>query len=198
MKKIIAKSYDKIAKEYTKKHAYGEQLSIPSLKFFLTFLPIGAEILDVGCGGGQDSKFLANKGCSVIGIDVSKKMIELAKKHALGVKFKNVDVIKILASKKYDGIWCCRVFHHISLKEQDNFLNKLKTLLKKDGILYITSVVSDKKEDFEAFDSGNDGLLKKRLTKKSFKNLLVRHDFEILKFKYWADKKGMEIFCKKI
>ncbi|MFH1089569.1 MAG: class I SAM-dependent methyltransferase [Candidatus Uhrbacteria bacterium] len=196
MKKIIAKSYDKIAKEYTEKHGYNEQLSIPSLKIFLTFLPIGAEILDVGCGGGQDSKFLANKGCLVVGLDVSKKMIELAKKHAPEIKFKNVDVMKMLTSKKYDGIWCCRVFHHISVKKQDKFLAKLKTLLKKDGILYITSVVSDKKEDYEAFDSGNDSLLKKRLTEKSFKNLLIRHGFEILKFKYWVGKKGMEIFCK--
>ena len=197
MQKPIAKSYDKIAKEYTNQHGYGEQLSIPSLKTFLTFLPIQAKVLDIGCGGGQDSKFLTDNGCSVFGIDVSKKMISLAKKFAPKTNFKIANVMKLSATNKYDGIWCCRVFQHISINEQDKFLNKLSTLLKKDSILYITSVVSDKNEDYEAFDSGNDGLLKKRLTAKSFKNLLTQRNFKILKFSYWVGKKGMEIFAKK-
>jgi len=197
MQKSIAKSYDKIAQEYTKQHGYDEQLSVPSLKKFLAFLPTQAEVLDIGCGGGQDSKFLADNGCSVLGIDVSKEMIKLAKKFAPKMNFKIADIMKMSSSNKYDGIWCCRVFHHISMNEQDKFLDKIKSLLKKDGVLFLTSVVSDKKSDYEAFDSGNDGLLKKRLTAKSFKNLLVQRNFKILKFNYWVGKKGMEIFAKK-
>ena len=198
IKKSIKKSYDKIAQEYTKQYSYDEQLSFTSLKKFVSFLPTNAKVLDVGCGGGQDSKFLADNGYSLLGIDFSQEMIKLAKKYAPEVNFKIADVMKLATTKKYDGIWCSRVFHHISMNEQDKFLNKLKTLLKKDGILYITSVVSDKKNNHEAFDSGNDGLLKKRLTAKSFKNLLTEHNFKILKFKYWIGKKGMEIFAKKI
>jgi hypothetical protein len=83
------------------------------------------------------------------------------------------------------------------MNEQDKFLDKIKTLLKKDGVLYLSSVVSDKKIDYEAFDSGSDGLLKKRLTAKSFKKLLVQRNFKIIKFSYWVGKKGMEIFAKK-
>jgi len=195
---LVAKSYNKIAKEYTRQHCYGEQLSLPSLKKFLNFLPNQAMVLDVGCGGGQDSKFLTSNGYSVLGIDVSKEMIKLAKKYAPETNFKILDLMKLPAKVKYDGVWCCRVFHHVSIDEQDKFLNKLQTLLKKGGVLYITSVVSDKKEDYETFDSGSDGLLKKRLTENSFKDLLIRHGFKILKFKYWAGKKGMEIFVKKL
>jgi len=197
MKRSIAKSYDKIAHEYTKQHGYDEQLSIPSLKIFLTFLHGNPTVLDVGCGGGQDSKFLTDNGCSVFGIDISKEMIKLAKKYAPDATFRIADVIKLPTGTKYDGIWCCRVFQHISIDEQDKFLNKLNALLKKNGILYITSVVSDGKENYETFDSGSDGLLKKRLTEKSFKELLVAHNFRVLKFKYWIGKKGMEIYVKK-
>jgi hypothetical protein len=106
-------------------------------------------------------------------------------------------VFKINARKKYQGIWCCRVFHHISLKDQDRFLSKLNLLIKPNGLLYITSVVSDRKEDYEAFDSGNEGLLKKRLTSKSFKKLMEKNGFEMKKFKYWFGKKGMEIIAEK-
>ena len=194
--KSIAKSYDKVAREYVAKHGYGEQLSLSALKRFLSFLPSGARVLDVGCGGGQDAKFLVANGCAVLGIDFSTEMIKLAKKYAPEVDFKVADMMKLSANKKFDGIWCCRIFHHVSIKEQEKFLDKLYVLLTKDGILYITAVVSDKKEDYEAFDSGNDGLLKKRLTEKSFKKLLKQHGFKVLRFKYWVGKKGMEIFAK--
>ncbi|MFZ2970203.1 MAG: class I SAM-dependent methyltransferase [Minisyncoccia bacterium] len=198
MKHSIARSYDKIAREYTKQHGYDEQLSIPSLQRFLTSLPEKSTVLDIGCGGGQDSKFLTDNGCSVSGIDVSKEMIKLAKKYAPRANFKVANVMKLSSRKKYDGIWCCRVFQHISIDKQDKFLNKLHSLFKKNGTLYITSVVSDKKEDYEAFDSGSDNLLKKRLTGKSFKHLLAKHGFKVLKFKYWVGKKGMEIFAENL
>lgn len=198
MSKTIAKSYDKIAIEYTQKYIYGEHLSLSALKKFIFFLPTKAKILDVGCGGGQDLKFLIDKGFSGLGIDVSKKMIELAKKYAPQLNFKVADVVNMPNTKAYDAIWCCRVFNHISINEQDKFLDKLTHLLKKDGILYLTSVTSDTGENYEAFDSGNDCLLKKRLTEETFKDLFGKRNFKILDFKYWVGKKGMEIFAKKI
>lgn len=196
MSKEIEKYYNKIAEEYTKQYGYGEQLSIGSLKKFIKFLPLNADILDVGCGGGQDSRFLYDNNFNVLGIDVSKEMIKLSKKYSPGTSFKVLDVIDLPIIKKYDGIWCSRVFHNVSIKEQDNFLKKLRVLLKKDGILYLTSVVSDKKEDYDIFDLNNK-ITKKYLTPKSFKDLLMKHNFKILKFKYWEGKKGMEVFVQK-
>lgn len=198
MNKSIAKSYDKIAYSYTKKHAYDEHLAIPSLNKFLKLLPNKAEVLDIGCGGGQDTKYLSKNDCLVLGIDVSREMIKLAKKYSPKAKFRVIDLMKLASSIKYDGLWCCRVFHHISLNEQDKFIFKLKSLLKKNGILYITCAVSDRKVDYEAYDSGNDELLKKRLTAKSFKELLLKYGFRILKFKYWDGKNHMEIFAQKL
>ncbi|KKQ80612.1 MAG: S-adenosyl-L-methionine-dependent methyltransferase [Parcubacteria group bacterium GW2011_GWC2_38_7] len=208
--KSIAKSYDKIAHEYTQAHGYGEHSALPSLKTFTRFARRQckiftdvaicnqkSKILDVGCGGGQDSKYLFEQGYSVFGVDVSKEMIKLAKKYSPKTEFAVADVMSLPARIKYEGIWCCRVFHHISMAGQNKFLKKLNTLLKKDGVLFISCAVSDTKEDYEAFDSGSDGLLKKRLTAKSFKSLLEKNNFTILKFRYWVGKKGMEIFTKK-
>ena len=197
MQKSLAKFYNKIAKEYVQQNWYNEHLSIPSLEFFSKILPIHSKILDVGCGGWQDSKFLTDNDFTVHGIDISKEMIKLAKKYAPKANFTITDVIELPSTKKYNWIRCCRVFHHISINEQDIFLKKLNTLLKKDGILYITSVVSDKRENYEMLDARDNKIVKKRLTAKSFKNLLIQYNFEILKFKYWIGKKWMEIFAKK-
>ncbi len=193
----IARSYNRVADDYFNQIGL-LGLSEKALKKFLKLLPGKAKILDVGCGGGQDSKFLANQGCSVMGIDISKEMIKIAKDYAPEAVFLLADLMDLPASKKYDGIWCCRVFHHISLDDQTKFIKKLKVLLKKNGILYLTAFVSDQKGDYESFDSGEDKLLKKRLTTKSFKSLLSNNGFEIISFKYWEGKRGMEIFARKI
>jgi 2-polyprenyl-3-methyl-5-hydroxy-6-metoxy-1,4-benzoquinol methylase len=197
MKKSVAKVYDEIAGEYTRQYAYGENMSLPALKKFLALLSAQAKILDVGCGGGQDAKFLAGNGATVLGIDFSREMIKLAKEYAPAATFRVADLLKLDNRIKYDGIWCCRVFHHVPLAKQDQFLNKVNSLLKKGGVLYLTAVTSDNKKDYEAFDSGNGNLLKKRLTAKSFKNLLAKHNFTVLKFAYWTGKKSMEVFTKK-
>jgi 2-polyprenyl-3-methyl-5-hydroxy-6-metoxy-1,4-benzoquinol methylase len=78
--KSIAKAYDKIAEAYVREYEYGEHLALASLKTFSRHLKAGANVLDVGCGGGRDSIFLSEQGFNVTGIDVSRKMISLAKK----------------------------------------------------------------------------------------------------------------------
>lgn len=195
--KIIKKYYNKIAKEYTEKHGYSENLSIKSLEKFSSLLPQNSKVLDMGCGGGQDSKFLSDKGFNVLGIDISKEMIKLADKHDPKINFKLMDVMDLPTYKKFNGIWCSRVFHNIPIKEQEKFIKKLTTLLTKNGVLYITAVVSDKKEDYEIFDLKDNGILKKYLQVKSFKSLLINNGFKVLKFKYWEGKRGMEIIAIK-
>jgi 2-polyprenyl-3-methyl-5-hydroxy-6-metoxy-1,4-benzoquinol methylase len=194
--KNVAESYNKIADEYVQRHGY-VGLSVPTLNRFVALLPKGAKVLDVGCGGGQDAKFLDEHGCEVLGIDVSTKMIALAEAHAPKVNFEVADLMTLPDLAESDAIWCYRVFHHVPLTEQDAFLEKLSRLLKNGGILCLTSNVSETGADYEAFDSGNDSLLKKRLTAESFRELLIRHGFEPIHFSFWTGGQGMEIFGRK-
>lgn len=197
MQNIIAVTYNKLAKEYVEKHWYSEHLSIPSLKEFLTYLSKKSRVLDIGCWWGQDSRFLIENWCEVVGVDVSDEMIKLAREYTPKAEFQVWDLMLVDMKKEFDWIWCCRVFHHISIAEQDLFLDKLNSLLKKDWILYITAFVSDNWEDYENFDSGNGNLLKKRNSEKSFRTLLEKHWFSILTFKYWTGNKWMEIIARK-
>lgn len=48
----------------------------------------GKTVLDAGCGHGYYSILLAKKGATVTGIDISEKMIELAKKNAVEASVK--------------------------------------------------------------------------------------------------------------
>ncbi|MBU0460499.1 MAG: class I SAM-dependent methyltransferase, partial [Nanoarchaeota archaeon] len=46
-----------------------------------------AKILDVGCGSGQATSAFSKRGFSVLGVDVSRKLIDIAKKKCPKAKF---------------------------------------------------------------------------------------------------------------
>ncbi len=67
-------------------------------------------ILDVGCGTGSHSLLFSERGYSVTGIDISKRMIELAKRKA-SKEGSNVELIvqdmrKLDLSKRFDCAIC--------------------------------------------------------------------------------------------
>ena len=55
------------------------------------------KLLDIGCGGGLLSEPMCRLGANVVGIDASKKNIEVAKFHAKKNKLK-IDIMEALGS----------------------------------------------------------------------------------------------------
>lgn len=70
-------TYNKIASNYEKE--YGNDLSdAPYIDSFLSQVE-GNYILDMGCGPGTLSKYIANKGYNVDAIDYSEEMLKIAR-----------------------------------------------------------------------------------------------------------------------
>ena len=99
-------------------------------------------ILDIGCGGGLLSEPMSRLGANVVGIDASKKNIEVAKFHAKKNKLK-IDYIvaspeTLKTKKKFDVILNMEIVEHV-----DNinfFINKSSKLLKKNGIKFVATL----------------------------------------------------------
>lgn len=102
-------------------------------------------VLDIACGEGYGSKFLSAVAKSVIGIDIDPETIFRASKKYLNhnLSFKQGNVTAIPENDgTFDLVVSFETLEH--LEEHDCMLSELKRVLKKDGILIISS--PEKKE----------------------------------------------------
>ncbi len=101
---------------------------------------IHPKILDLGCGIGYDSALLAEEGANAIGIDLSENLIEAAKKKVKNAKFFVGDITdKMTALGKFDGIVCLATIIHIDIDKMNDTFNSMANVLKKGGLLLISS-----------------------------------------------------------
>jgi ubiquinone/menaquinone biosynthesis C-methylase UbiE len=117
-------------------------------KNLLKGLPVSNKttILDVGCGRGDITLFLAQKAKLVVGVDYSKDGIALANKikknfpQAIQKKtqFKVMNVKKMdFKDNSFDIAICIDVIEHLYKDEVNEALSEIARILKKDGILFI-------------------------------------------------------------
>ncbi len=100
-------------------------------------------VLDVGCSVGTIDFYLASKGLKVIGIDISKTAISIAKRNAELFGFNNqiAYYVKVFpnqtVSKKFDIVVCTEVIEH--LYKDKKAVQKIYELLKNRGILILST-----------------------------------------------------------
>lgn len=129
-------TYNKIAEIYAKYS--DEKLMQYQLVKFEDLLK-GKKILDAGCGTGRDAAYLTEDGFEVVGIDLSKKMLELAKKRTKA-KFKVMDLRDLKFKKEeFDGIWCMSTLSDIPQNEAKTIIQNFMKILKTNGIIYISA-----------------------------------------------------------
>lgn len=130
-------TYNTIAEDWVKDHDKDTWWQ-EGTEYFLSLLPKESTILDVGCGGGIKTRYIAEKGYNVMGIDFSDKMIEIAKRENPGVEFAVVDMYDIdTLEKTFDGIFVQAALLHIPKARVMEVLNKMKDRLNPNGLLYI-------------------------------------------------------------
>ena len=99
----------------------------------------GDTVLDVACGTGVMISYYLDRGAHPTGIDLSKKMIEIAKK-----KFNNVEFIwgdvEELNDRKFDRVVVYNAFPHFI--DPEALIKHLATLLNKNGTLTIAHGMS--------------------------------------------------------
>jgi ubiquinone/menaquinone biosynthesis C-methylase UbiE len=128
--------YDKTADEYAKQaEKRGPKIERSQ---FMQSIPEHGSILDVGCGSGRDAKIFCDHGFTVTGVDLSGKLLEIAKKNIPTAIFLKEDLRDLhFPSNSFDGIWACTSLIHIKHVEIERVLRTFYTFLKPNGIIGI-------------------------------------------------------------
>jgi len=100
----------------------------------------GDEVLDVGCWAGAITHLLGQRHQRVVGVDIHKDCIEVAKKkfHLPNIEFiRTNQELRPLSEEKFDSIIALELIEH--LEQPLTFLRRLKSLLKPGGFLIVST-----------------------------------------------------------
>ena len=96
------------------------------------------KVLDIGCGEGKDSVFLARNGYRVSAMDITENGLEkgrmLAEKCNTYVDFFKGDICDYKLTEDFDIILCSGVFHFVKPELRSEIMNDLKKHTTKGGI----------------------------------------------------------------
>ena len=102
---------------------------------FLSYMVLRGTILDAGCGSGRDMIAFRDAGFDVSGIDASAELCRIASEKT-EIPVKQMRFEELEGEEEYDGIWACASLLHVARVDLLDVLNRLRKLLKTDGILY--------------------------------------------------------------
>jgi len=116
----------------------------------------GKVVLDIGCGEGYGSSYLATNAKTVYGVDIDNSCIEHAKKKYAceNLQFIQGDVTGIpLANNSVDVVVSFETIEHLSEEIQPLFLNEIKRVLIKEGMLIISTPDKTNYSDRYAYEN---------------------------------------------
>jgi cyclopropane fatty-acyl-phospholipid synthase-like methyltransferase len=105
------------------------------LDAFLSELAVGASILELGCGGGQDSAYMMSRGFDVTATDGSPQFAKEAEKR-IGKPVKVLRFEDLEARDQYEGVWAEASLLHVHRSMLPEILERIRQALKKGGVLH--------------------------------------------------------------
>lgn len=179
--KSFSDAYDKMRYENKGMNA-NDLVEIPNFRKLIPDVK-GKRILDLGCGYGENDKYCIGLGAKeILGIDISKHMIKIAKENNNdeNIKYKvmameNINEIE----EKFDIVISSLAFHYV--KDYEKLINDIYNLLNDDGILIFS--IDHPLRIASKFETW----MKKNYTKINGKWFLLVSDYnrEVIREKEW-------------
>jgi len=127
--------YNLIAEDYTRTRAYVPE----DIRDLGKYAFAGERVLDSGCANGRLYEILKDKEINYFGIDISKKLIQIANQKYPKAKFQTADALNLPFSENFfDKIYSISILHNIpSRKFQLQYLKEASRVLKPGGLLIL-------------------------------------------------------------
>ncbi|WP_426329102.1 class I SAM-dependent DNA methyltransferase [Pedobacter sp. R-06] len=141
-----ADAFDKSAKIYQEKFMDVSLYAEPFKVFFDHIRAGDARVLDIACGPGNITKYLLDKrpDYQILGIDLSSKMLSLARANNPKAQFqlmdcRDIDIIK----EKFNAITCGFCLPYLTQQEAVKLISNVSKLLKPNGVFYLSTMEED-------------------------------------------------------
>ena len=149
------------------------------LDHFLSLLPDHSTILDLGCGPAKPiAAYLIAQGHSVVGVDSSEVMIEMAQENFPEQSWIQVDMRHMYLGQKFQGILAWDSFFHLTQEDQRAMFSIFQKHTEPRAALMFTSGTSHGEAIGNLF---GDALYHASLAPEEYKQLLNDHGFQVIK-----------------
>jgi SAM-dependent methyltransferase len=136
------KSYDLVAEEYVRRLYHeleGMPLDCEVLQCFAAAMRDQGLVCEIGCGPGQVARYLHERGVAVQGLDLSPRMVELARQLNPGIEFQEGDMTKLPAEDaSWAGIVAFYAIIHIPRSEVVAVLSEWQRVLRPGGLVLLS------------------------------------------------------------
>jgi len=147
--KKTRQDYNLIAEDYARTRPF----FFEDVRTLGNYTFVGEKVLDLGCANGRLFDVLRDKKVDYFGVDISEKLIEIAKKNYLHppqvfakqkfgrarAKFQIADALNLpFPENFFDKVYSISVLHNIPSREcQLQYLKEAKKVLKPGGLLIL-------------------------------------------------------------
>lgn len=128
-------------------------------KHILNIYPLTSEtrILEVGSGGGRWGFFFADKVCGYIGLDISRKMVEIAESDRIrrdlsNIRFECCDFLEFTCDEKFDLVYFSGVLQYMDDPVVKQCIAKASEILSETGLIISRDTIQTTKRVEKASD----------------------------------------------
>ena len=132
-------AYERSAKECLARWDKRRHRQPPLLVEWLQYLPAGANLLDLGCGGGQDAGDLVRRGYRIVGVDRTSALLSAGRRRYPSLPLVRTDLRSLpFQVLSFDGLWAAASLMHFPKQEARRILADLWGLARPGGLFAAT------------------------------------------------------------
>lgn len=148
----VRSAYDIVAEDYASRFPGTEPeqtIDVAMIDHFISQLAAEHRaVLDAGCGTGRISRYLTDRGCSVVGVDLSPGMIAMARRGHADIETRVSSITDLpFPAAQFDGILYWYSTIHVADDGLAAVFREARRVLRPNGLVLVAFQAGDGSRD---------------------------------------------------